>query len=183
MRVWLDPDRLQSLGLTANDVVAALQGQNVQVASGVLNQPPVEKPRRLPDRGADARAAQPIRTSSAISSSSRPRMRWCASRTLRRVELAAQDYSTELLSRPRSGGRARRVPAARLERAGDREGDPHAMAELAQAVSARREIRHRLRSDAVHPAVGRCGARRRSSRPSSSSCSWSCCSCRPGARR
>ncbi|HET7492399.1 MAG TPA: efflux RND transporter permease subunit, partial [Bradyrhizobium sp.] len=41
MRAWLDPDRLQSLGLTANDVVLALQGQNVQVASGVLNQPPV----------------------------------------------------------------------------------------------------------------------------------------------
>ena len=26
MRIWLDPDRLQSVGLTANDVVAALQG-------------------------------------------------------------------------------------------------------------------------------------------------------------
>src|SRR5499425_207417 len=45
MRIWLDPDRLQSLGLTTGDVVAALQGQNVQVASGVLNQPPVEQPR------------------------------------------------------------------------------------------------------------------------------------------
>ena len=44
MRIWLDPDRLQSLGLTAQDVVTALQGQNVQVASGVLNQPPVERP-------------------------------------------------------------------------------------------------------------------------------------------
>ncbi len=41
MRVWLDPDRLQSLGLTAGDVTLALQGQNVQVAGGVLNQPPV----------------------------------------------------------------------------------------------------------------------------------------------
>src|ERR1700742_1783116 len=38
MRVWLDPDRLQSLDLTSGDVVTALQGQNVQVASGVLNQ-------------------------------------------------------------------------------------------------------------------------------------------------
>ena len=27
MRVWLDPDRLQSLGLTANDVSLALQGR------------------------------------------------------------------------------------------------------------------------------------------------------------
>ena len=44
MRIWLDPDRLQSLGLTAGDVTLALQGQNVQVAGGVLNQPPVENP-------------------------------------------------------------------------------------------------------------------------------------------
>src|SRR6476646_9438169 len=44
MRVWLDPDRLQSLGLTAADVTLALAGQNVQVASGNLNQPPVNQP-------------------------------------------------------------------------------------------------------------------------------------------
>jgi multidrug efflux pump len=45
MRIWLDPDRLQSVGLTASDVVIALQGQNVQVASGVLSAPPVDQPR------------------------------------------------------------------------------------------------------------------------------------------
>src|SRR5438132_4610909 len=39
MRIWLDPDRLQSLGLTTGDIATALQGQNVQVASGVLGQP------------------------------------------------------------------------------------------------------------------------------------------------
>jgi multidrug efflux pump len=44
MRIWLDPDRLQSLGLTAVDVTLALQGQNVQVASGNLDQPPVPQP-------------------------------------------------------------------------------------------------------------------------------------------
>ncbi len=44
MRIWLDPQRLQSLDLAASDVTAALQGQNVQVASGILNQPPVERP-------------------------------------------------------------------------------------------------------------------------------------------
>src|ERR671922_631460 len=45
MRVWLDPARLQSLNMTATDVTQALQGQNIQVASGVLNQPPVDQPR------------------------------------------------------------------------------------------------------------------------------------------
>jgi hydrophobe/amphiphile efflux-1 (HAE1) family protein len=44
MRIWLDPDRLQSLGLTASDVTSALQSQNIQVASGVLNQPPISHP-------------------------------------------------------------------------------------------------------------------------------------------
>src|SRR3954470_13885365 len=45
MRVWLDPARMQSLGLTAGDVTLALQGQNIQVASGILNMPPVDNPR------------------------------------------------------------------------------------------------------------------------------------------
>jgi hydrophobe/amphiphile efflux-1 (HAE1) family protein len=41
MQVWLDPNRLQSLNLTATDVTNAMAAQNIQVASGVLNQPPV----------------------------------------------------------------------------------------------------------------------------------------------
>jgi HAE1 family hydrophobic/amphiphilic exporter-1 len=44
MRVWLDPDRIAALGLTAGEVVAALRRQNVQVASGALNQPPMPSP-------------------------------------------------------------------------------------------------------------------------------------------
>ncbi len=39
-RVWLNPDRLSSLGLTAGDVVAALREQNVQVSGGSLGAPP-----------------------------------------------------------------------------------------------------------------------------------------------
>ncbi len=42
MRVWLDPDRMAELDLTADDVVAAVRSQNVQVAGGQLSQPPVE---------------------------------------------------------------------------------------------------------------------------------------------
>ncbi len=40
MRVWLDPDLIQSFDMTAGDIIAALRAQNVQVASGVLNQSP-----------------------------------------------------------------------------------------------------------------------------------------------
>lgn len=41
MRVWLDPNRLQTFGLKTSDVVAAIQGQNVEVATGQLGVPPV----------------------------------------------------------------------------------------------------------------------------------------------
>ena len=37
-RVWLDPQRMASLNLTATDVLAALREQNVQVAAGSLGQ-------------------------------------------------------------------------------------------------------------------------------------------------
>jgi hydrophobe/amphiphile efflux-1 (HAE1) family protein len=41
MRIWLDPERMSSRNLTASDVVGALREQNVQVASGVIGQPPL----------------------------------------------------------------------------------------------------------------------------------------------
>ena len=44
MRIWLDPEKLAIRNLTAGDVVTALRGQNVQVAAGVINQPPVPQP-------------------------------------------------------------------------------------------------------------------------------------------
>ena len=43
MRLWLDPTRLAARGLTATDVVSALQEQNVQVAAGQIGQPPAPK--------------------------------------------------------------------------------------------------------------------------------------------
>ncbi|HEY0441765.1 MAG TPA: efflux RND transporter permease subunit, partial [Xanthobacteraceae bacterium] len=93
MRVWLDPDRLQSLGMTASDVVLALQGQNIQVASGVLNQPPVENPLafqvavqtlgRLADREEFANVVVKTTPNAVV------RLKDVA-----RVELQAQDYSS-----------------------------------------------------------------------------------------
>jgi multidrug efflux pump len=42
MRIWLDPNKLATRGLTAGDVVKALREQNVQVPTGRLGQPPAE---------------------------------------------------------------------------------------------------------------------------------------------
>ncbi|MGA2125238.1 MAG: multidrug efflux RND transporter permease subunit [Xanthobacteraceae bacterium] len=93
MRVWLDPDRMQSVGLTASDVVTALQGQNVQVASGVLNQPPNAKP------GAFQIAVQTLGRLADPSEFGTIVVKREGSAVVRlndvgRVELAAQDYST-----------------------------------------------------------------------------------------
>lgn len=41
MRIWLDPDRIASIDMTAGEVIKALQGQNIQVASGTLNKSPI----------------------------------------------------------------------------------------------------------------------------------------------
>lgn len=40
MRIWLDPHALQTLNLTASDVISAIQGQNLQVAAGQIGSPP-----------------------------------------------------------------------------------------------------------------------------------------------
>ena len=93
MRVWLDPDRLQSLGLTTSDVVSALQGQNVQVASGVLNQPPIAEPRAFQIAVRTlGRLADPNEFANIVvkqNSTSVVRLK-----DVGRIELAAVDYTT-----------------------------------------------------------------------------------------
>lgn len=44
MRIWLNPERIAELDMTASDVVEAVRAQNVQVAAGSLNQAPVTNP-------------------------------------------------------------------------------------------------------------------------------------------
>jgi hydrophobe/amphiphile efflux-1 (HAE1) family protein len=41
MRLWLDPDKIAELGMTAGEVVAAVRAQNVQVAGGKIAEPPI----------------------------------------------------------------------------------------------------------------------------------------------
>jgi hydrophobe/amphiphile efflux-1 (HAE1) family protein len=93
MRIWVDPDRLQTLGLTATDVVLALQGQNVHVASGVLDQPPI------PKQGAFQIAVQTLGRLANPDEFYNILVKQTASAVVRlrdvaRIELAAQDYST-----------------------------------------------------------------------------------------
>src|SRR6187401_2883101 len=93
MRIWLDPGRLQALGMTANDVTLALQAQNIQVASGVLNQPPVEKPGAFQIAvQTQGRLANPEEFANIV-------VKQAATAVVRlkdvaQVQLAAQDYSS-----------------------------------------------------------------------------------------
>src|SRR5213593_2843647 len=41
MRLWLDPEKMSVRGISANDVVHAIEQQNTQVAAGQLGQPPI----------------------------------------------------------------------------------------------------------------------------------------------
>jgi len=91
MRVWLDPDRLQSLALTASDVVQALQRQNVQVAAGILNQPPIQQPGAFQiSVQTQGRLANPDEFSKIVVKQSGDAV--VRLKDVARVELAALDY-------------------------------------------------------------------------------------------
>jgi HAE1 family hydrophobic/amphiphilic exporter-1 len=93
MRIWLDPEKVASRNMTAGEVVVALRAQNVQVASGVLNQPPV------PEQGAYqvnietlGRLADPRQFNNIVVKTDADG-RVTRLEDIARVELAAQDYT------------------------------------------------------------------------------------------
>ena len=120
MRVWLDPDRLQTVGLTAGDVVLALQAQNVQVAGGVLDQPP------MPKQGAFQFAVQTLGRLANPEEFANIVVKQAAGAVVRlkdvaRIELGRPGLHLEFLSRPRPRRGFGHFPAARFERIGDGE--------------------------------------------------------------
>ena len=94
MRIWLDPDRVAGFDMTAGEVVSALRANNVQVASGVLNQQPVpisaafELAVETQGRLVDPQQFENIVVKT-TGEGAQVRVRDIA-----RVELGAQDYST-----------------------------------------------------------------------------------------
>jgi hydrophobe/amphiphile efflux-1 (HAE1) family protein len=102
MRIWIDPGRAAALNLTADEIVAALRAQNVQIAAGAIGQPPysnnsayqigIEAQGRLTDPQQFADIV--IRTD--------PDGRQVRVSDIGRVELGAQDYgvNTYLSGKP-----------------------------------------------------------------------------------
>src|SRR6478752_5087177 len=94
MRVWLDPARVQSRGLAASDVVAALRAANVQVAAGAINQPPATSPGGFEVAVQTlGRLSTPEQFSDIIVASD-PNGRVTRVRDIARVELGAYTYTT-----------------------------------------------------------------------------------------
>src|ERR671930_355769 len=93
MRVWLDPDKLASLNMTAGDVVQALREQNVQVAAGIIGQPPTPagNPLQL-SVTTQGRLLQPEQFADIIIKTGGSG-RMTRLRDIARVELGARDYS------------------------------------------------------------------------------------------
>jgi HAE1 family hydrophobic/amphiphilic exporter-1 len=92
MRIWLDPDRVAAHDLTAGEVVAALQAQNVQVSAGVLGQPPVAGPGAFQlNVEALGRLSDPKQFDDVIIKSDNAG-HVTRVRDIGRVELGAQDY-------------------------------------------------------------------------------------------
>jgi hydrophobic/amphiphilic exporter-1 (mainly G- bacteria), HAE1 family len=95
MRVWLDPDRLQTFGLTTLDVLNAVRGQNVQIASGQVGAPPVPKDEPFQftissiGRLSDVSQFQAI----IIKAASGPPAQIVRLRDIARVELSQQNFS------------------------------------------------------------------------------------------
>ena len=47
LRIWLDPDRLTQLNLTPNDVISAVQNQNIQAALGRIGAAPIQNQQQV----------------------------------------------------------------------------------------------------------------------------------------
>jgi hydrophobe/amphiphile efflux-1 (HAE1) family protein len=94
MRVWLDPAKVQSRGLTASDVVAALRAANVQVAAGAINQPPATSPGGFEVAVQTLGRLKSPEQFSDIIVASDPDGRVTRVRDIARVELGAYTYTT-----------------------------------------------------------------------------------------
>src|SRR5687768_1741075 len=95
MRVWIDPDAAAARNLTADEIIAALRGQNVQVAGGSVGQAPFrqggpafELPVQVQGRLTDPDQFAEIVLKTDAETGAITRLRDVA-----RVEIGSQDYS------------------------------------------------------------------------------------------
>lgn len=94
MRIWIDPSKAAGLNLTSDDIVAALRGQNLQVAAGALGQSPAPVNAaafQLPIQ-VQGRLTSPEQFSDVVIKTD-AQGRVTRVRDVARVELGSQDYN------------------------------------------------------------------------------------------
>jgi hydrophobe/amphiphile efflux-1 (HAE1) family protein len=93
MRLWLDPDKISNLGMTASDVVAAIRAQNLQITGGQLASPPIADRAFQPNLTFVGRLKDPSQFEDIVVKSGQDG-RIVRLRDVTRIELGALDYST-----------------------------------------------------------------------------------------
>jgi HAE1 family hydrophobic/amphiphilic exporter-1 len=94
MRIWIDPDRAAEVNLTVDEIVAAIQAQNVQVAAGAVGAPPFNRGGTAFQLGIQAKGRlQSPEEFRDIILKSDSQGRLTRLRDVARVELGAQDYT------------------------------------------------------------------------------------------
>jgi HAE1 family hydrophobic/amphiphilic exporter-1 len=95
MRIWIDPDRAAARNLTVEEIVSALQAQNVQVAAGAIGQPPFSGARPAQQLNIETlgRLTTPEQFGNIVIKRG-PDGALTRVQDVARVELGAQDYTT-----------------------------------------------------------------------------------------
>ncbi|MFV8782182.1 efflux RND transporter permease subunit [Microbulbifer sp. SA54] len=93
MRLWLNPDKMAALDVTAGDVIAAVQAQNLQVAAGKIGAPPIKKEQQFQYSLIARGRLENAEEFANISIRSKPDGGIVRMRDIARVELGSQSYS------------------------------------------------------------------------------------------
>jgi hydrophobe/amphiphile efflux-1 (HAE1) family protein len=93
MRLWLDPDKISTLGLTAGDVIAAIRAQNLQITGGQLASPPISDRAFQPNLTFTGRLKDVAQFEDIVVKAGEDG-RTTRLRDVARIELGALDYST-----------------------------------------------------------------------------------------
>ena len=183
MRVWLDPEKVAALNLTASDVVRAIREQNVQVAAGQLGAPPAPNTAEfqlLIDTQGRLVTEEEFEN---IIVKTGEHGQITRLRDVAQVELGREHVCTPLTARQRTGSRYSDLPAARAatrskSRTTSAPRWPSSRRISPRASTTRSSTTRRCSfASRSRPSSKRCSKR------CSSWCSWSCCSCRRGAPR
>ena len=93
MRLWLDPEKISTLGMTAGDVVAAIRAQNLQIAGGQIAEPPIADRAFQPNLTFTGRLKDPQQFENIIIKAGEDG-RIVRLRDVARIELGALAYTT-----------------------------------------------------------------------------------------